>query len=137
MTHIVIPDLASPVVAGSGEIVEIDISAYTGSDYISVALPDYPSTKITEAQSFIDFTSNPDGDFGVGPTDHIAFSSSSPALPGSDGNAEMRIPISLLTSIDKKSVTGFGSKSPRPPYAPSRRWRSGHAAQIGSMRPQT
>jgi hypothetical protein len=108
MTHIVIPDATAPLELLGDSKVAVDISSFTASgDYISVALPSYQATKVTKATSFIDFTSAEDGDFSMGPTDSIAFSSSSPALPSSGtANAEARFPISLLTTVDKSAITG-------------------------------
>lgn len=106
MTHIVIPTSDPIASLKFSEVYEIDISEFTDNDYISLSLPDFPSTKLDFAQSFVDFTSNPTGDFGVGPTDFISFDQADPSLPGTNGDTEMRIPISLLSTIDKTSLTG-------------------------------
>lgn len=105
MTQIVVLDPQSILsFSGSGSVVSIDISGFSESDFISIALPDFPYSKINLAQSFVDFTSNAEGDFDAGLTNRIAFSESSEALI--EGDCELRIPLSLLDTIDKSSVTG-------------------------------
>jgi len=105
MTQIVVLDSASILsFSGSGDVVSVDISGFSESDFISIALPNFPYSKINLAQSFVSFTSNAEGDFDVGLTDRIAFNLSSVALV--EGNCELRIPLSLLNTIDKSSITG-------------------------------
>lgn len=106
MTHIVIPTSDPVVTLNFDQVLGIDVSGYADTDYISFSLPAFPSTKLDLTQSFVDFTSNPDGEFGTGPTDSIAFSQASPALPGSDGDTEMRLSMGLLATIDKSALTG-------------------------------
>ena len=105
MTQVVVLDPQSILsFSGSGSVVSVDISGFSESDFISIALPDFPYSKINLAQSFVDFTSNAEGDFDAGLTNRIAFNLSSVALV--EGNCELRIPLSLLNTIDKSSVTG-------------------------------
>lgn len=85
----------------------IDISDYAATDLIALALPAFPGASITQAQSYIDFTSNATGDFTIGPTDSIAFSSSSPALPGTNGDAQALFPIAALANVNKAAITGI------------------------------
>ncbi len=107
MTHIVIPDSNAVASLSFDEVLAIDISGFEDPDYISLSLPDFPATKLDLSKTFIDFTSHSEGDFGTGPTDQVAFDQASPALPGVDGDTEMRIPISLLATIDKTQLTGI------------------------------
>lgn len=90
---------------GAREIVTVDISAFADDDQILLTLPAYPGTKVNEAQTFIDFTSHPSGDFNAGPTDSIAFNQFSPALPTTDGDTEGRFDIALLQNIDRSAIT--------------------------------
>lgn len=92
--------------AGSGVIIGLDISAFDESiDYISVALPAFPATRVTQGSSFIDISSDPSGSFDPTVTDSIPLSSSSSPLTA--GDCELRIPLSLLTNADKTSITGI------------------------------
>lgn len=107
MTQFSIPNTNSLSSLSFDEVLSIDISGLTRSgDYISLSLPEFPRTKIEPSKTFIDFTSNEEGDFGVGPVDQIAFSEASPTLPLTAGDTEMRIPVSLLVNIDKSELTG-------------------------------
>lgn len=107
MTQFSIPNADPVVTLTFDEVVAIDISSFTGAgDYISFSLPEFPRTKVELAKTFVDFTSNSSGNFGVGPVDQIAFSEASPALPGGAGDTEMRIPIALLKNINKSELTG-------------------------------
>ena len=108
MTQFAIPN-ADPVATLTFEdVVTVDISSFTGAgDYISLSLPEYQAASLVQDKCFIDFTSNAHGDFGAGPTDNIAFSQASPALPTTGtADVEMRIPISLLTQVDKSAISG-------------------------------
>lgn len=108
MTHFVIPTSASSSPGTFTKVVAIDISGFTGEgDYISFSLPEFPRTKLEISKTLVDFTSHPEGNFSVGPTDSIAFSAASPALPGVAEDTEMRLPISLLKTIDKGALTGI------------------------------
>jgi PKD repeat protein len=82
----------------------VNISGLANTDVISVALPSFPAASVTQASSFIDFTSEPTGNFGIGPTDSIAFSASTVVLTA--GHSELRFPISSLTNINKNNITG-------------------------------
>lgn len=107
MTQFAIPDTNPISSVTFDSIVAIDISGFTGvGDYISLSLPAFPRTKVDLTKTFVDFTSNSEGDFGVGPVDQIAFSEADPALPAVAGDTEMQIPLSLLKNIDKSSLTG-------------------------------
>lgn len=107
MTQFAVPFGEPIATLNFSRIVKIDISSFTGKeDYISVSLPELQVTKLTLSKCFIDFTSSPAGEFGEGPTDQIAFNEANPALPESNGDTEMRIPISLLKTIDKSNLTG-------------------------------
>lgn len=107
MTQFAIPNTSSVSSLTFNQIVAIDISSLTGKgDYISLSLPEFPRTKVDVLQTFVDFTSNPKGDFSAGPVDQIAFSEANPSLPLKAGDTEMRIPLSLLINIDKSRLTG-------------------------------
>lgn len=103
MTRLVVLDPERFIPTGLIKPLDID-TGFLSTDVISVALPAFPLPSITTAQSFIDFTSNPDGFFDVGPTDSIAFSQTT--VPLINGDSELRFPRSLLTTIDKTAVTG-------------------------------
>lgn len=51
-------------------------SEFTANDFIILAMPEYPNASITQASSFVDFTSHPTGDFTAGPTVSVKFSES-------------------------------------------------------------
>lgn len=107
MTHFVIPTFNDVSKLSFNSIVAIDISDFTQiGDYISFSLPEFKRSKLDLTQTFVDLTSNAEGDFGIGPTDQIAFSKASPTLTEGDGDKEMRIPISLLKTVDKSAITG-------------------------------
>lgn len=106
MTTFVVLDPIRFLPAGI-EPIDIDTD-FHDTDVISVSLPAYPLANVTAAQSFMYITSNPDGDFDIGPTDAVAFSQTTVALIS--GNSEFRFPRSLLTTIDKQNVTGVRFK---------------------------
>lgn len=107
MTQFAIPN-ADPVATLTFEdVVTVDVSAFTKSgDYISLALPEFPSTKFNLTKTFIDFTSNEKGNFGVGPTDEIPFSQGTFFDTQTNNDTELRILISKLVKCDKSSITG-------------------------------
>lgn len=78
----------------------VDLSSFTGNDYISIALPEFPASSLTLASSFVDFTSNASGDFTAGPT----FSKTLTGLV--TGNQELRVLMSSITGIDTSKITG-------------------------------
>lgn len=83
----------------------IDISGFATTDVISLALPSFPMASITQASSFVDFTSNSAGDFtDLANLDSVALSSSTVILGA--GNSQFRFPISLLTHIETSNITG-------------------------------
>lgn len=105
MTRLVVIDPESVLsLTGEEDILAVDISGFSDSDFISIALPDYPASSIDEAQTFLDLTSNDEGDFDIGPTDSIAFSNSVTALTDSD--CEARFPLSLLANVDRTQISG-------------------------------
>lgn len=106
MAHFVIPDADLLSAINSSGIVEVNVSDFADTDYISLSLPDFPATKLDLTQTFIDFTSHETGDFGIGPTDQIAFSQADPTPPSVDGDTEIRFPISLLVNVDRSAITG-------------------------------
>lgn len=107
MTQFSIPNSDSIGSVSFEKIVTIDISDFTGSeDYIGLSLPEFPSAKLELGKTFIDFTSNPKGDFGIGPVDQIAFNQAGVTIATTSGNSEMKIPIALLTTVDKTMITG-------------------------------
>jgi hypothetical protein len=76
---------------------------FDDDDFISVALPNFPLTRIDIVNSYIDFSSNPTGDFETGPTASIALNQSEVALV--EGDSELRFERSLISAIDLESVT--------------------------------
>lgn len=106
MTQLVVVD---PAAQTTGPIEEVDLlTGFSETDSISAALPAFPLPKIDITASYIDFTSNEDGDFDIGPTASILFNVSNPALI--DGDCELRFPRSQITSanasVDKSAITG-------------------------------
>lgn len=106
MTRLVVLDPVRFLPAGI-EPIDIDTD-FKDADVISVALPAFPLASVTQTSSFIYFTSHPEGDFDTGPTDSVAFNQSTVSLIS--GDSELRFPRSLLTTIDKKKVTGIRFK---------------------------
>jgi hypothetical protein len=88
-----------------GNVVPIDLETdFQDTDDISVALPDFAKTKLDLDNTFIVFTSDPDGDFFNPPVAPIAFSESTVDLV--HGDSELRFPRSLIAGIDLSSITG-------------------------------
>lgn len=107
MTQFAIPTSDPVATLTFEQVLTIDISSFTGEgDYISLSLPEFPITKVDLTETFVDFTSNAKGNFGIGPTDQIAFSEADPVLPSIETDVEMRIPIKSLINIDKTMLTG-------------------------------
>jgi hypothetical protein len=105
MTHFLLPT-SDPISAlPTTDIVTVDISDFIlDGDYLSASCPEFPASKLDLAKSYLEFTSNEFGDFSEGPTDSLAFTNSDP-VPA-EGDAELRWPISDLTTIDKAAITG-------------------------------
>lgn len=85
----------------------IDIfTDFENDDFISLALPTFPLALVTQATSFIDFTSHPTGDFATGPTASVALSATT--IPLVAGNSEFRVLRSAFdqNDIDLTSITG-------------------------------
>lgn len=82
----------------------VNLSTFTSADFISLALPAFPLASLTLASTFLDLTSEPSGNFTTGPTDSIAFSSSSTTLTA--GDCEARFAMSLLTHVNLSAITG-------------------------------
>lgn len=96
---------ASSLAVEQGYIKTVDIeTGFDSDDFISIALPAFPLASITLASSYVQFTSNPDGNFGVGPTASVAFSESLTTLVA--GNSEFRFKRGLIESIDISAITG-------------------------------
>src|SRR4051812_41297680 len=105
MTHFIILDPESVLAfTGTGSVVAVDISAFDDSDFITAALPDFPLGSVNTALSFLELTSNDDGDFDIGPSDKVAFSNT--ITPLIDGDSELLLPLSLFPNIDRARVTG-------------------------------
>lgn len=82
------------------------LTDFADTDHISIALPSFPLAQVTQASSFIDFTSNPTGNFATGPTASVALSASTVALIA--GNSEFRVNRSAFNqnSINLSAITG-------------------------------
>lgn len=76
------------------------------SDVVSIALPGWTPSGFTLTSSYVDFTSNSNGDFTTGPTASVAFNQSTTSLSTS-GNKEFRFPLSNLGAIDLSNITGI------------------------------
>lgn len=90
-------------------------SGFTDNDFISLALPSFPLNNLDLTQCFIDFTSETNGDFLVGPTDSIAFTSAVSSGPFplllsqsglTNGDSELRFPRGFLQNVNRSKVTG-------------------------------
>lgn len=82
----------------------ISLAAFANSDVLSLALPSFPLSSLDTANSFIDFTSEPSGNFTTGPTDSIPFSASTVTL--TTGDSEARFPVSSLVNVNRHAITG-------------------------------
>jgi hypothetical protein len=82
------------------------LTGFEDDDFISLALPSFPLASVTQGTSFIDLTSNPDGDFTVGPTASVALSASLVSLVS--GNSQFRVLRSTFdqNDIDLGAITG-------------------------------
>lgn len=106
MTQLAVPIPQAPLNFGPGTSKPVDIlTGFSDDDLISCAFPDFPKNNINLISSFIDITSNPDGNFGIGPTDSVAFSDS--LTPLVNGNSEFRFQRQFLVSVDLSSITGI------------------------------
>lgn len=88
---------------GTARAVDIE-TGFDDEDFISIALPDYPAASITEASSYVVFTSHPEGNFANGPTDSIPFTANQNSWSPTD--MEFRFPLGLLTTVDRSAITG-------------------------------
>lgn len=105
--------LSASLVVGSNVIQSIMsgypvdlLSDFEDNDIISMALPAFPASSITQSTSFLDFSSHPDGSFSDSQqVSSVAFSSSLTAL--TDANSEFRAPRSAFTKsgFDLSKVT--------------------------------
>lgn len=83
----------------------IDLNeGFEDDSFVTIALPDYDADNINETDSYLVLTSNPDGDFTIGPTVLVSFASS--ITPVINGNTELRWPRTALTGIDLSAITG-------------------------------
>jgi len=106
MTQVIVLDPQALLsFTGTGGVVGIDLTSFTDEDFVSIACPDFPLSDIDPALSYVDLTSNPEGDFDAGPTDSVSFSSSTISLIA--GDSEFRFSLSLLATIDLSAVTGI------------------------------
>lgn len=79
----------------------VDISSYASDDYITIALPAYPSSSLNPAQNFL-YLVDSDGN-----TSLTAFSTST--LAPLTGNTELRIPIAALDpDLDLANIITVG-----------------------------
>lgn len=95
-----------PKSVGAGvETIDL-ITGFDNNDFISMALPSFPLAQVTQASSFVDFTSNTTGNFTTGPTASVALSASTVSLIS--GNSEFRVLRSAFNqnSIDLSKITG-------------------------------
>lgn len=95
-----------PVPVNSGiEYEAIDIlTEFNDDDFVTIALPAFNLTNIVLANSFVEFTSNVNGNFAAGPVASVPFSAS--IIPLVNGDSEFRILRSAITGIDLQKVTG-------------------------------
>jgi hypothetical protein len=80
------------------------LTDFKDEDYISLALPDFPLASVNLTNSYVDFTSNPAGDFVEGPMVSVALSESLTPLVA--GDSEFRVLREELLGINLGEVTG-------------------------------
>lgn len=108
-----LPRLKLNVIPGSIESASVTpthpvdlVTGFASTDFISISLPSFPLSVVNTTTSFIDFTSNPEGNFTAGPTISVSFNSSIATL--SNGNCEFRVERSLIESnplVDLEKIT--------------------------------
>jgi hypothetical protein len=103
MTQFIIPSPQAPLDFGQRVPRPVSLEGLQINAVISVALPDFPLPSVNTATSFIDFTSNPDGNFGVGPTASVRLADS--VIPLTNGDSELRLPIDWIATIDTTNIT--------------------------------
>jgi hypothetical protein len=85
---------------------EIDIdTGFSATDLISLSLPEFPADDIDFADSYLDLTSHPDGDFVQGPTAGVRWDLAE-EIPSGTGDAQLEFRRSRILGINKKQVTG-------------------------------
>jgi hypothetical protein len=105
MTHLVPLGGQSDLWLEQGLVKSVDIeTGFDDNDFISLSFPAYPLATIDEANSTVDFTSHPSGNFAIGPTDSVSFTATE--VPLVAGDSELRFKRGLLSTIDKSKVTG-------------------------------
>lgn len=99
---------SSVITNPDGSIKTVDIlTGFKDTDVISIGFPEYPNASVTEASSYIDFTSHPTGDFTAGPTASVSLSASTLTMTnGTD--SEFRVARSAFNQngIDLSAITG-------------------------------
>lgn len=83
------------------------VDLLTGFDddaVLSIALPNFPFEALELDDSYVELTSNPNGDFEVGPTAAVPLEDSDLLL--FEGNCEFRVPRSAFEDIDLSEVYG-------------------------------
>lgn len=100
--------LANELITTTSTMVEdpVDIlTEFEEGDFISMALPSFPLAKVNTALSFLDFTSNNEGNFTTGPTASVALNASIRTLV--EGNSEFRVPRSAFETegINLEGIT--------------------------------
>lgn len=99
--------LSAGTITTSSVIAPIDISTgFAADDFISLAMPSFPLASVTQASSFIDFTSHPTGNFATGPTASVALNATT--IPLVAGNSEFRVLRSAFNQngINLAAITG-------------------------------
>lgn len=81
----------------------VDISPLAATGVLSIALPAFPNSSLNLANTFIDLTSNPSGNFATGPTASIPFNTSTTTLV--NGDSEFTRPVSSISGIDLSKIT--------------------------------
>jgi hypothetical protein len=86
--------------------VDID-TGFDDNDFVSIALPAFPLASVTLGSSFVDLTSEPTGNFAVGPTASVGLGASAPALV--NGDSEFRVPRAQfnVNGIDLSAITAI------------------------------
>lgn len=97
------PPQNAGIMAQAGVLTLDLLTDFSDDSEISIALPAFPLASINLANSFVDFTSHPSGDFSIGPTVSISLAEST--IPLVSGDSELRFPRSLLDIVDENQET--------------------------------
>lgn len=98
----------TPLSLDTGDVIAIDLSGYDDESLISLAFPDFPASSLDLTECRVDFTSEEDGNFAVGPTVSVYFDEA--ITPLTDGDVAFEFTLATLAAktptLDLTNVTG-------------------------------